>query len=123
MRRYKETSTKKDKSGKTVYTTTYYPTIPIEDNDQFILSKDGDRLDSLAFRYFGDTNLWWIISKANGIKGGIGIEAGTLFRIPSNGSKIISDYKRINTTNVSSGGTSSGGGSGGGGSAGGGGGY
>ena len=55
MRRYKETSTKKDKSGKTVYTTTYYPTIPIEDNDQFILSKDGDRLDSLAFRYFGDT--------------------------------------------------------------------
>ena len=89
MRRYKETSTKKDKSGKTVYTTTYYPTIPIEDNDQFILSKDGDRLDSLAFRYFGDTNLWWIISKANGIKGGIGIEAGTLLRIPSNIPKCI----------------------------------
>ena len=57
------------------------------------------------------------------VKGGIGIEAGTLLRIPSNVSKIISDYKRINTTNVSSGGTSSGGGSGGGGSAGGGGGY
>jgi len=123
MRRYKQTSTKVDKSGKTVYRTTYYPTIPVEDADQFIFAKEGDRLDSLAFRYYGSTDLWWVISKANGLKGSIGITPGELLRIPSNITKITADFKRINKTNQSSGGTSSGGGSGGGGSAGGGGGY
>ena len=33
----------------------------------FIYPKYGDRLDTLAFKHYGDTSLWWIIAKANNI--------------------------------------------------------
>ena len=38
MNRYGNTKKRIDKDGKIVYSTTYYPTIPIEDSDQFISS-------------------------------------------------------------------------------------
>ena len=47
MKRYSTTKQKLDKSGTRVYSTTYYPEIPIENSDTFIYTKDGDRLDNL----------------------------------------------------------------------------
>ena len=69
MNRYKKTEIKLDKDGKRVYGTTYYPTIPIENTDKFIITTLDNRLDSLANQYYGDVSLWWVIAKANGIKG------------------------------------------------------
>ena len=68
MRRYAKTNSKIDKSGVRVYRTTYYPPIPISDDDKFIRVKDGDRLDTLAHRFYKDVTLWWILAKANNIK-------------------------------------------------------
>ena len=77
MKRYSSTRRKRDKSNITSYTTTMYPSIPIENSDKFIVTKIGDRLDTLAHRYYGDITLWWVIAKANGIKGKIALDIGT----------------------------------------------
>jgi uncharacterized membrane protein YgcG len=109
MKRYLNTGVKRDKSGVRVYNTTFYPTIPIDDSDQFIYTKFGDRIDALANQYYGDVTLWWIISKANGIKGQAGLKPGLLLRIPGNITQIISDFNALNSGATTSGGTSSGG--------------
>mgnify|MGYP001294063286 CR=1 FL=1 len=111
MKRYDTTPKKTDKSGARVYSTTFYPEIPIRDTDIFITSVFGQRLENLAYKYYGDTSLWWIISKANGIKGQAGLKPGQLLRIPGKIQNIISDFNTINQGSTSSGGTSSGGGS------------
>jgi len=118
--RYQTTKTKKSKEGFRTYTTTYYPNIPISDSDTFILAKEGSRLDSLANEYYGDTKLWWVLAKSNGIRGKIALKAGELIRIPGNITKIISDFNTLNDGATTSGGTSSGGSGGTGGSSGGG---
>ena len=121
MKRYSNTGIKRDKSGVRVYNTTFYPSIPIDDSDQFIYTKFGDRVDALANEYYGDVTLWWIISKANGIKGQAGLKPGQLLRIPGQVEEILSNFRDLNSGGTSGGGTSSGGsgGSSGGGSAGG----
>tara|TARA_Y100000114_G_scaffold156313_1_gene183083 strand:- start:1250 stop:1525 length:276 start_codon:yes stop_codon:yes gene_type:complete len=88
--RYKNTPVRKDKNGVRYYRPTIVPNIPITDGDQFIFPFDGDRLDSLAQRYYGDSNLWWIIAKANNINNGqIGLDPEKMIRIPGDISKII----------------------------------
>ena len=96
MNRYGNTKKKIDKDGKIVYSTTYYPTIPIEDADEFIRTVFGTRIDMLAHEYYGDVSLWWIIAKANGIKGKIALEPATDLRIPGNISTIIENFRKLN---------------------------
>ena len=77
----------KTSKGKRYYKSIKYPEIPILDEDLYIISIVGDRVDNLARQYYGDSNLWWIISSANSeiIKGGsFGIKPGLEIRIPSN---------------------------------------
>ncbi len=96
MKRYLLTKKKKDKGGQIVYTTTYYPEIPIRDSDTFFTTTTGERLDSLAYKFYGDTTLWWIIAKANGIKGIIGLQPGTLLRIPGDIARILEKFRELN---------------------------
>ena len=96
MKRYSTTRRKIDKSGIRVLTTTYYPEIPIGNSDKFIMSKDGDRLDNLAYKYYRDNTLWWVIAKANGIKGKGALDAATPLRIPANIITIIEKFRKIN---------------------------
>ena len=96
MKRYSSTREKFDKSGVRVYSTTYYPEIPISNNDSFIVSKEGDRLDNLAHKYYSDNNLWWVIAKANGIKGKSALKPGENLRIPLNIQRIIEDFRNVN---------------------------
>tara|TARA_B100001079_G_C16069096_1_gene364845 strand:- start:59 stop:352 length:294 start_codon:yes stop_codon:yes gene_type:complete len=96
MKRYSTTRTRIDKSGLRVYGTTYYPEIPLENQDKFIRAKDGDRLDTLAYNYYGDTTLWWVIAKANGVKGKPTLTIGEILRIPSNIVNIIEKFNNLN---------------------------
>ena len=98
MKRYSTTRRKLDKSGVEVYRTTYYPQIPISDNDKFVRPVDGDRLDTLAYRYYGDITLWWVIAKANGIKGKVVTSVDEVLRIPGDISRIIENFRNINKT-------------------------
>jgi len=96
MKRYNLTRRKINKSGMRVYSTTYYPEIPLENQDKFIRAKDGDRLDTLAYNYYGDTTLWWVIAKANGVKGKPTLTIGEILRIPSNIVNIIEKFNNLN---------------------------
>jgi len=97
MKRYDNNKIKIDKDGKRVYTTTYYPPIPLTNSDQFIQTKVGTRLDNLAQVYYGDSTLWWVIAKANGIKGFTSLKSNTKLRIPSNISEILEKFKQLNS--------------------------
>ena len=96
MKRYSTTRAKFDKAGFRVYGTTYYPEIPIENGDKFIYSKFGDRFDLLAHKFYGDVTLWWVIAKADGLKGKMYVPQNTEIRIPGNVSKVLEDFNNIN---------------------------
>jgi phage tail protein X len=88
MRRHKEfNKTKKTEDfndyKKVVYKTTLFPKIERHVSDIYIEARDGDRLDNLAYQYYKDVTLWWIIAQANHIgKGTMYIEPGQKIRIP-----------------------------------------
>ena len=96
MKRYETTPIKTDNSGIRVYSTTYYPDIPLDDSDEFISVIDGDRVDLVANRYYGDVSLWWVIAKANGIKGKAALTPGDVLRIPGNINRIIENFNDLN---------------------------
>ena len=96
MKRYENNKIKTDKDGKREYATTYYPSIPLSNTDQFIQTKDGTRLDTIAQEFYGDISLWWIIAKANGIRGFTSLKSGIKLRIPSNVSDILEKFKNLN---------------------------
>ena len=86
------------KKGQRVLVATIYPTIPLSDEDLFIYPKDGERLDSVAYKQYGDPSLWWVIAQANGLgKGRTILNPNFQIRIPGNISKIISDYNNLNS--------------------------
>lgn len=74
-----------------------YPSIPKNLNDLYVRTNSEDRLDMLAYKYYGDVNDWWIIAEANGIgKGTLRVEGGLQLRIPTNIEKIKNEYRSLN---------------------------
>lgn len=52
------------------------------------ISKEGDRLDHLAGKFYGNGTLWWIIAAASGIGWGLQVPPGTIIKIPRKLSQI-----------------------------------
>ena len=76
-----------------------YPNIPFTSDDIYVIATVGDRLDYLAYSYYNDSTLWWIISMANNnvTKGSMFPTPGTQIRIPSDISAILRLYNNFNT--------------------------
>ena len=94
IERYKEFSTEMiDRStSKRRIATTSYPVFPFRDSDIYIYSKSGHRLDILAFQYYGDQSLWWVIARSNNLgKGSFNIPPGIRLRIPHPVDQIVID--------------------------------
>ncbi len=51
--------------GDLYYNTVFYPELGARESDIYVETEFGDRLDSLAFQFYGDTTLYWIISIRN----------------------------------------------------------
>lgn len=98
MNRYtqSETNVFKRYDGKRVFRTTRYPKIPISINDLFIVANETDYLDSLAYKFYRDSTLWWVIAQANGIKATLKAPTGKQIRIPKNIDAIIKRFNREN---------------------------
>tara|TARA_Y100000310_G_scaffold342375_1_gene445391 strand:+ start:3935 stop:4240 length:306 start_codon:yes stop_codon:yes gene_type:complete len=98
MGRYEFTGIKIDKNtGNRVYKLTLYPKIRVSDGDKFIYPIDGERLETLAHRHYGESTLWWVIAKANNIRdGSYGVDPSKKIRIPMNLPEILGDFRRIN---------------------------
>ena len=93
---YSFESKDKDKNFRK-YDSTLYPKIEHEEDDIIIVSKSGDRFDLLAYQYYGDVTLWWVIAQANQLgKGTLNVPAGTTLHIPQNLDKI---YAKLDTIN------------------------
>ena len=76
-----------------------YPEIPLNFQDQYVITTQGDRFDILAQQYYNDSSMWWIISIANPQleQNSLFITPGTQIRIPFNPQNIISQYKSLNS--------------------------
>ncbi len=91
--RYENNAIKKEKNGKLVYQSKIYAKIPLSDNDLYVATETGDRLDSLAYEYYGDSTLWWIIAAANKLQNGkFALPDGTVLRIPANYINIVNNF-------------------------------
>lgn len=88
-----------DNNGARFYSTTFYPRIPLAENDIYVLTSDGDRLDLLADQFYGDPNLWWVISAANGElpQNSLNIPVGSQLRIPASPGQAINLLTQLNS--------------------------
>lgn len=51
-------------------------------DDEYLVTIEGDTLDAIAFRKYGDSKLWWVIADVNNIENPLIIEPGTSLLIP-----------------------------------------
>ncbi len=92
MSRYETTSQIKTESGVRRASTTITQ-IPESDTDRYIQITSIERLDKLAFDFYGDMTMWWVIAAANGIgKGTFLVPTNTTLRIPDITNNIINEY-------------------------------
>ena len=85
MSRYRNDKVKELVDGRRVYRSKIYPKIPLRDDDVYVATQTGDRLDTIAAQYYNDSSLWWIIAAANNIHGAdIACKDGSILRIPQN---------------------------------------
>lgn len=91
--RYENSETRKTNDGRTVFRSTIYPNIPFRNDDVYVATETGDRLDTLANQFYGDSTLWWIIASANNIHNAVfALEDGTVLRIPQNYIQIVNNF-------------------------------
>tara|TARA_X000001382_G_scaffold53642_1_gene36546 strand:- start:3967 stop:4236 length:270 start_codon:yes stop_codon:yes gene_type:complete len=82
MARYQNTK-KQNKNRKSYYSTTVYKKVIEKNTDSYFIAQQGDRCDNLAYRFYGDSTLWWFIARVNNLTTN-NIPAGTSLRIPAN---------------------------------------
>lgn len=89
--------TKSPNMGSRYYVNNVYPDIPYSENDTYLISTYGDRLDLYALDFYNDDRLWVFIASANALPGdSIYPPVGMQIRIPANVQSIINDYKSVN---------------------------
>ena len=99
MNRYTDPTILKTKNtNRPYYKAKFYPDIPFSETDEYVITTVGDRLDSLAYSYYLDATLWWVISAANNniTKGALFPEPGTQLRIPTNMNAVLRLYEQFN---------------------------
>jgi len=86
--------------NKPYYKGKFYPNIPLSESDEYIITTVGDRLDSLAYSYYNDSTLWWVISMANNniTKGALYPNPGIQLRIPTDINAVLIQFNQFNQT-------------------------
>ena len=98
MNRYEDITLVKTEEGKRYRKSVQYPLMERNLNDIYIIGARHDRLDNLAFQYYEDATLWWIIARANNIgKGNFNVPIGTQIRIPFDHFSIVKQYNNLNS--------------------------
>ena len=93
MSRYSSTKLNKNLQGSSyeygnrktkslTYRTTIYNDVPEKDDDIYVTTQEGDRLDNLALVFYGSPQHSWFIAHTNNITT-MNLEAGLTLRIPS----------------------------------------
>ena len=79
-----------NKTGKgLVYHSQLLPYIEPTDSDILIVTEEEDRLDLLAYQFYGDSQLWWVIATYNNLTDiDTKLEPGLQLRIPARASVV-----------------------------------
>lgn len=98
MNRYQNINiTKYNSTGSQYYLNNIYPDVEYTEDDNYVITTLGDRLDLLSNNFYGDASLWWIIASANSLPGdSLYPPIGIQLRIPTDVRSIIESYKVIN---------------------------
>ena len=74
------------------------PNIPKQLDDIYVITTIGDRLDLLAYQYYNDAELWFILCAANPDlrKDSLYLETGLQIRIPRSSQTVLSLYQAEN---------------------------
>ena len=83
------------------YANAVYPEIEFSSEDKYIITSYEDRLDLVAYDYYGDESLWWIISRANPEttrRDSFFIKSGVQIRIPDENiiTSLLLDFEKMN---------------------------
>ena len=96
-RRYQNQPIDKTESGRRYYPTTIYSQIDPKSDDIYLVTVKGDRMDNIAFQYYGDSTLWWVIAASNDIpQDSIFMPVGSQIRVPANISTYLDNFDRVN---------------------------
>ena len=85
--------------GTEYYKNVTYPEVPANENDIWVETEFGDRLDLLANQFYKDVTLYWVIAIANPDvinMGSLFITEGSQIRIPVNVQAIVDSYNLLN---------------------------
>ena len=77
------------------YINTILPEIPLSQEDIYIITQDGDRLDNLSFEFYNDVQFWWVILAANPNKlrkDSYYVALGEQIRIPANPAAYVDQF-------------------------------
>jgi hypothetical protein len=98
MTRYDNKTILKTSDGKPYYKGKVYPSIPLSESDIYVITTIGDRLDYMAYTYYRDSELYWIISVANNnvTKGSLFPIPGTQMRIPTDLNSVLNLFNQSN---------------------------
>lgn len=99
MSRFKEIKQLLDRNRKRYYINTILPPIPPHQNDIYVITTVGDRLDNLSFEFYNTTDFWWVIAAANPNKlrkDSYHVQPGIQIRIPVNPGSYIDSFNNFN---------------------------
>ena len=97
MSRYEDIQKRKSLDGKVYKRNTIYPEIPPSIDDIYIKTTGGDRYDTLALQFYGDSSLWWIISSANNSeRASLVVKPGVQLRIPGDAQAALQLFDSVN---------------------------
>jgi hypothetical protein len=89
MGRYDRLDVTNKNSKGLVYHSQLLPYIEPSDSDIVIITEEEDRLDLLAYQFYNDPNLWWVIAVYNNLTDiDLKLEAGLQLRIPNRASVV-----------------------------------
>jgi hypothetical protein len=79
-----------------------YPLITLDSQDIYLYTTQGDRYDILAFNFYKDSSLWWVINHANPNQDSSSLfpSLGVQIRVPAPNrlSSILMQYELLNQT-------------------------
>ena len=80
------------------YKNKVYPIVPAVESDLYIITTDGDRLDTLSSRYYKDPSYWWVISTINNNVNNCSMfpTPGTQLRIPLDLGRVLRIFDDAN---------------------------
>ncbi len=98
MDNYSNSKILKTSEGRRYYSTLFYPELMDGDDNYYVITENGDRLDKMAYQFYNDVSLWRIIAANNPHirKDRLALDAGIQLKIPIDATRYIDELRFLN---------------------------